>query len=98
MADMIATCPECGGEIIETQKGYGCSNWKEENGGCKFVIWKNFYDKKITKTMAKTLIEKGKTNKIKGWVSRKTGNVFEAALKLEKDDSDTYKVSFDFDN
>lgn len=97
MADkkVIAKCPQCGGDVVEGTKGFGCSNWREQDGGCKFVIWKNFYDKKITKSMAKALIEKGKTAKIKGWVSKKSGKEFEAALKLEKTD-DGYKVMFDF--
>lgn len=46
----------CGGDIIENSKGYGCSNWKQ---GCKFVIWKEFCGKKITRTVAKELIDKG---------------------------------------
>ena len=30
------------GEVIEGKRGYGCANWKPENGGCKFVIWKEY--------------------------------------------------------
>lgn len=90
---VLGKCPVCEGNIIENEKGYGCCNWKDKN--CKFIIWKNFYDKQITPSQAKALLDKGKTTKVKGWVSRKTGKEFEAALKLEKTD-DGYRVFFDF--
>lgn len=91
----IAQCPLCGGDVVDGTKGFGCANWRDADGGCKFVIWKNFYDKKITETMAKLLITKGKTAKITGWVSKKSGKEFEAALKLEKNE-EGYRVAFDF--
>ncbi len=59
-AKTIGTCPECGKPIIEGNKGYGCSGWKE---GCKFVIWKNnsflakFGIKAVDKKTAKALLE-----------------------------------------
>jgi DNA topoisomerase-3 len=95
--DIIAKCPACGGDVVETQKGYGCLNWREEDGGCRFVIWKQFYDKKITKKWARDLIEKRKTNVIKKWVSRKTGKEFDAALQLVQDEEGKYQVRFLFD-
>lgn len=94
--EIIAKCPACGGDIVETQKAFSCSNWREKDGGCKFAIWKSFYDKKITKSMAKALIEKGKTAKINGFVSRKTGKKFDAVLKLERQEDGQYRVMFDF--
>lgn len=94
--EIIAKCPACGGDIVETQKAFSCSNWRKKDGGCKFAIWKSFYDKKITKSMAKALIEKGKTAKINGFVSRKTGKKFDAVLKLERQEDGQYRVMFDF--
>jgi len=91
----IAKCPVCKGSVVATQKGYGCSNWREK--GCKFVIWKNFYGKQITKTMAKDLIQKGYTSEIKGWISKRTGKMFDARLKLDLVDGE-YRVLFDFPN
>lgn len=44
------------------RKGYGCSNYKT---GCGFVIWKESFDRTLTDTMVKALIEKGKTAKLK---------------------------------
>jgi DNA topoisomerase-3 len=95
--EVIAKCPACGGDVVENQKGYGCSNWKEEDGGCRFVIWKEFYDKKISKKHAKDLIEKGETSVIKKWKSRKTGKEFDAALQLVQEEDGRYRVGFKFD-
>jgi DNA topoisomerase-3 len=95
--EVIAKCPACGGDVVENQKGYGCSNWKEEDGGCRFVIWKEFYDKKISKKHAKDLIEKRETSVIKKWKSRKTGKEFDAALQLVQEEDGRYRVGFKFD-
>jgi len=57
----IAPCPRpgCGGTIIEGKRGFGCSAFRS---GCKFVIWKEQQGKTITATMAKSLVEKGRTS------------------------------------
>ena len=34
---VIGICPECGNPVIESEKAYGCSNWKN---GCRFTVWK----------------------------------------------------------
>lgn len=98
---VLGECPVCGGEVRRgpaSLKGYGCSNFRTEGVNCKFVIWENFYGKKITDTRVKALLEKGKTPVIKGWTSRKTGKDFDAALKLEKISEEEYRIMFDFDN
>ncbi|MDF2720680.1 MAG: topoisomerase [Paenibacillus sp.] len=60
----IAACPRegCGGYIFMGNKGYGCSHYKQ---GCTFVIWKESLGKTLTPAMIKSLIEKGRTNKLK---------------------------------
>ncbi|QMV42877.1 type IA DNA topoisomerase [Cohnella cholangitidis] len=58
----ICPSPGCGGHIFMGRKGYGCSNYKT---GCGFVVWKESFDRTLTDTMVKTLIEKGKTSKLK---------------------------------
>ncbi|WP_256758746.1 type IA DNA topoisomerase [Cohnella sp. WQ 127256] len=58
----ICPSPGCGGHIFMGRKGYGCSHYKS---GCGFVIWKESFDRTLTDTMVKALIEKGKTGKLK---------------------------------
>ncbi|MCT4237828.1 DNA topoisomerase 3 [Elizabethkingia anophelis] len=85
----IGSCPKCQkGDIIEGKKGYGCSRYKD---GCNFVIWKEIAGKKISLSIAKTLIEKRRTKKLEGFIS-KAQKKFSASLILNND----YKVEFDF--
>jgi DNA topoisomerase III len=88
--EVLGKCPLCGHGIIEGQKGYGCSNWKN---GCKYVIWKNdkylaSMKKKPTKTMVKTLLKNGVVL-VKGLTSKK-GNKFDALLRYEKNSENEY--------
>ncbi|QDV33775.1 type IA DNA topoisomerase [Tautonia plasticadhaerens] len=84
----VGTCPRCGSEVVEQPKSWGCSSWK---GGCSFAIWKSMSGKRITARMAKALLTKGRTAKLKGFKS-KAGKPFEAVLVL-----DGGEVRFDFD-
>ncbi|MGG3451156.1 type IA DNA topoisomerase [Domibacillus aminovorans] len=96
--EVLGKCPVCGHDVIEGQKGFGCSNWKS---GCKFVIWKNdkfltAMKKKPTKTMVKSLLKNGVV-KVKGLTSKK-GNKFDAMLKYEKNaDNDYFSWKMEFD-
>jgi DNA topoisomerase III len=88
--EILGKCPVCGHGIIEGQKGFGCSNWKN---GCKFVIWKNdkylaAMKKKPTKTMVKSLLKNGVVF-VKGLTSKK-GNKFNANLRYEKNPDNEY--------
>jgi len=76
-AQALGNCPKCGGEVIEGQKGFGCSNWRE---GCHFVLWKTpICGKVLTPNQVKSLLKKGKTPMIKGFKS-KSGKSFAAYL------------------
>jgi DNA topoisomerase-3 len=83
----IGTCPLCNSDVVDRPKSYGCSGWA---AGCQFAIWKTIAGKKITEKMAKALLGKGKSPRIKGFKS-KAGKAFEAQLKLEGG-----QVVFDF--
>jgi DNA topoisomerase-3 len=74
-------CPVCSKGIIRfNDKAAGCSEYRS---GCKFVIWRNIAEKKLTDNQLKTLIEKGKTNILKGFKS-KAGTPFDAALEFKE--------------
>lgn len=88
--EVLGICPECGQQIIENSKAYGCSGWKE---GCNFAIWKNdrylaSMKKKPTKKMVRELLATGKTY-VSGLVSKK-GNKFDAILRYEKNPDTGY--------
>ncbi|MEG2916704.1 MAG: DNA topoisomerase [Clostridium sp.] len=89
-ATSVGACPVCGNHIIEGDKGFGCSNWKN---GCKFTIWKNdkyieSYGKKITKEMVELLLKNGKVG-FRGLKSKK-GNTFAAYFRYEKNEETGY--------
>ena len=82
----VGKCPECGADVIETEKAFGCSRWRE---GCKFAIWKNdslitSLGKKVSYEMVKILLEHGKVG-FRGCVSKK-GNKFSAYFFYDKDE------------
>lgn len=80
-------CPNCGKEIVISAKTFACT-------GCSFKVWATIADKKITTHQVETLIKKGKTAEIKGFVSKKSGKTFSAMLILQ--DKTTGNVSFEF--
>jgi DNA topoisomerase-3 len=75
---IIGHCPLCGKDILESNKSYYCSGYKD---GCKLSIFKTIAGKKITKNNVKQLLEKGITTEIKGFKS-KSGNQFNAKLQI----------------
>lgn len=85
----IAVCPKCGKNVVEFPKSYSCESGKD---GCGFVVWKTIAGKTITAAQAKKLIEKGKTDLIKGFTS-KAGMPFDAYLYIDKDND---KIGFEF--
>ncbi|MCY9763251.1 DNA topoisomerase [Paenibacillus alvei] len=50
----FGSCPVCSHAVIETEKSYSCTGWKE---GCKFTIWKEFRKKKLTAKQVRALLE-----------------------------------------
>lgn len=86
--DVIGKCPCCGNEVIRTSFGYGCRGYKE---GCKFTIGNIICDRVISVSNVKKILETGKSYKIEGFVSKKSGKKFSAFLKLENN-----RVVFDF--
>lgn len=74
----LADCPLCSGKIVETAKGYSCSEWRN---GCTMVIWKTIAHKKITPAMARKLLTTGETGVLAGFKSGK-GKEFRVNLKL----------------
>ena len=83
-----ATCPLCSHPMVERDTAYCCSAWR---AGCRFEIHKTIAGKKISKSMARSLLTKGKTRVLKGFTS-KSDKPFDARLKLEEG-----RVRFEFE-
>ncbi len=89
--DIAGKCPLCGENVTRTVFGYGCSGYKEN--GCKFAVSKVICSRIISLSNVKKLLETGKTYKIDGFVSPKSGKSFQAYLKLENG-----RAVFDFND
>lgn len=85
----VGKCPLCGGEVRRTNFGYGCSNYKDN--GCKFTVNMRICGRVIPFSAVQQLLTNGKTEKLSGFVSKKTGKTFDSSLKL-----DSGKIVFDF--
>lgn len=86
----VGNCPICGNPVVEGEKSFGCSNWKN---GCKFTIWKNdkyieSYGKKVSKEMVELLLKNGKVG-FRNLKSKK-GNTFAAYFRYEKNEETGY--------
>ncbi len=88
IGDNVGVCPLCGGNVVRTKFGYGCDRYKD---GCKMSINNVILDRVISKANVKMLLETGKSSKIEGFISKKTGKPFSAMLRLDGD-----KVVFEF--
>ncbi|MBX0332526.1 DNA topoisomerase 3 [Pontibacter sp. HSC-14F20] len=89
--DPFATCPRCNqGSMLKGSKAYGCSRFRE---GCQFVVPFEIGGKQLTDKQIGTLLTKGKTGKIKGFTSAKTGNSFDAALTINDNWQVVYLLS-----
>lgn len=91
-------CPICGGEIVATPFGYGCSNYrKEDENSCRFSIGK-ISEKTLTEAQIKELLTKGITATIRGFKS-KAGKKFDARLELNKNEEGVISgIKFNFEN
>jgi DNA topoisomerase-3 len=91
----IGTCPACGSDIVERQKGYFCSN-----RDCHFALWREnrYFDaigKKLTKEIVKSLLESGRANLTK-CCSRKSGRTYDASICMTTgtDGKPTFRMEF----
>ena len=87
-APSLGTCPVCQkGTVLDMKTFAGCSEYRS---GCKFSLSRTIAKKKLSDAQIKRLVEKGKTNLIKGFKS-KAGNPFDAYLVIENGE-----VKFEF--
>ena len=94
---VIGSCPHCGADVAERDKGWFCANRE-----CRFVLWKdNAYFKKIgkhlTAGMAEKLVKEGRI-KLKDCKSQRTGRTYNADVLLTTEDDGRAKFQMEFDN
>lgn len=76
-------CPKCGKNLYEMENGYGCSGYKD---GCRFSFFKNIFNKKLSESDIKDLLEKGSTEVFEDLYNPKNPNrKFKAKIILKED-------------
>ncbi len=78
--DVVGKCPKCGRDVVRYRYKYSCSGYKE---GCDFGVGCYICSRAISVSNMKMLLETGRTSKIQGFVSRKTGKKFDGFLVLK---------------
>ena len=86
--DVVGVCPLCGKDVVRGKFFYGCRGYKE---GCAFKVGIYICGRAISVSNIKLLLQSGRTSKIQGFVSKKTGKTFDGRLKLENGEA-----KFDF--
>ncbi len=91
-------CPDCGGDIVKTNFGYGCANYSKDDpeNSCKFNIGE-IAGKKLSAKDVKALLSDGKTETLRGFKG-KSGKKFDACLILRKNEAGKSEIGFDFEN
>lgn len=90
VGSVTGKCPVCQNDVIERTRSYVCSQNKNDDSSCPFIIWKTIAGKDLTETEVRSLMETGNSGLIKGFTS-KAGNPFDATLVLKEG-----KVTFEF--
>jgi len=88
--DDVGACPLCGKQVTRGRFSYGCRGYKD---GCDFRVNLFICGRPISISNVKLLLTEGRTAKIKGFVSKKSGKSFDARLKLQDG-----KAVFDFED
>lgn len=72
-------CPKCGkGELVKGKSAWGCRRFKD---GCNFVVPFVFMEKKISEKQFESLIDKKKTNLLKGF-KNENGEALEGVIQI----------------
>lgn len=90
-SEAVGKCPKCGNQVFPHGTNYVCEKSVGKERTCKFRSGAVILQQTIEPAQFRQLLEKGKTDLLKNFVSRKTGRKFEAYLVLKDGE-----VSFEF--
>ena len=96
-APVVGTCPHCGSDVAEREKGFFCSNRE-----CRFVIWKDnaFFarlGKRPTRQVVDKLLRDG-CARLKDCKSQRTGKTYNASVLMTTETDGRAKFSLEFEN
>jgi DNA topoisomerase-3 len=76
----LGKCPKCGARVFDAGMNYICEKATGPDRTCKFRTGKIILQQEISPEQVKKLLAEGKTDLLKGFVSKKTNRKFEAFL------------------
>jgi DNA topoisomerase-3 len=87
----LGKCPKCGAQVFDGGMNYVCEKQAGVEKSCDFRTGKIILQQEISPEQVKKLLAEGKTELLKGFISKKTNRKFEAFL-IVKDG----KTAFEF--
>ena len=90
--ESLGKCPACGGQVFDGGMNYVCENQAGVAKSCKFRTGKIILQQEISPELVKKLLTEGKTDLLKGFVSKKTNRKFEAFL-IVKDGTTAFEFA-----
>jgi DNA topoisomerase-3 len=87
----LGKCPKCGAQVFDGGMNYVCEKQTGPTPTCDFRTGKIILQQEISPEQVKKLLDTGKTDLLKGFISKKTNRKFEAFLAFKDG-----KVSFEF--
>lgn len=91
--ESLGKCPLDGADVFETVAAYYCNHAIQDEPSCKFRIGKIILSQEIHRDQVKKLLETGKTDLLRGFVSQRTKRKFSAYLVMQKEG----KIGFEFE-
>ena len=96
-APVVGTCPHCGSDVAEREKGFFCASRE-----CRFVIWKdnaffNRLGKCPTRQVVDKLLRDGRA-RLKDCKSQRTGKTYNASVILTTEADGRARFSLEFEN
>ena len=96
-APVVGTCPHCGSDVAEREKGFFCASRE-----CRFVIWKDnaFFTrlgKRPTRQVVDKLLRDGRA-RLKDCKSQRTGKTYNATVMLTTEADGRAQFSLEFEN
>ena len=82
-SDEPGKCPKCGSQVFDTGMKYVCEKAVGPDKTCTFTTGKIILQQTIEPAQVVKLLAEGKTDLLKGFVSKKNNRKFEARLILK---------------
>jgi DNA topoisomerase III len=79
----LGKCPKCGARVFDAGMNYLCEKATGADKTCTFRTGKIILQQEISPEQVKKLLAEGKTDLLKGFISRKTNRKFEAFMVIK---------------